>query len=101
VGRVCPQSIPDWFSLGTAVQTAILTGTLDQFDYDAANAALQEWLRTHPHYDQTDGRVTEDCLFLDVIVPKKIFDKAKKPGPGAGPGGPGGPKSGGAPVVIW
>lgn len=25
-----------------------------------------------------DPRTTEDCLFLDVVVPKKIFDHTKK-----------------------
>lgn len=24
-----------------------------------------------------DPRTTEDCLFLDVLVPKKVFDKAR------------------------
>lgn len=96
VGRVCPQSIPDWFSLGNAVAVAIASGTLSSFNYTAQNDALQEYLRTHPHTDQTDGRVTEDCLFLDVIVPKAIFDKGGKPGLN-----PGSPKNPAAPVVIW
>lgn len=25
-----------------------------------------------------DPRTTEDCLFLDVVVPQKIFDRAKQ-----------------------
>lgn len=36
---------------------------------------------------QIDPRTTEDCLFLDVVVPKKIFDNA-----GSGSG---------APVLVW
>src|ERR1700753_3884957 len=34
-----------------------------------------------------DPRTTEDCLFLDVVVPKAIFDNAGK--------------GSGAPVMVW
>ena len=98
VGRICPQAIPNWYPLGTAVQAAILSGTLSSYNYTALNDALQEYLRTHPNTNQTDGRATEDCLFLDVIVPKAVYDKAGRPGPGSGPRKP---RGGGAPVVIW
>lgn len=36
-----------------------------------------------------DPRATEDCLFLDVVVPKKIFDKASDEKPKL------------APVLVW
>lgn len=34
-----------------------------------------------------DPRVTEDCLVLDVLVPKTVFDEQSK--------------SKGAPVLVW
>lgn len=36
-----------------------------------------------------DPRTNEDCLFMDVVVPKAIFDNANKTG------------SKGAPVLVW
>ncbi|KAI9869951.1 MAG: hypothetical protein M1823_008896, partial [Watsoniomyces obsoletus] len=33
--------------------------------------------------------ITEDCLFLDVHVPKAVFDSAQKN------------RGGGAPVLVW
>ncbi|ETI26891.1 hypothetical protein G647_09990 [Cladophialophora carrionii CBS 160.54] len=40
-----------------------------------------------------DPRMTEDCLFLDVIVPKKVFDGARSRIKRR--------QSNGAPVVVW
>ncbi|KAJ9605448.1 hypothetical protein H2200_010105 [Cladophialophora chaetospira] len=91
VGRVCPQAFPDWYTLALELEAAILTGNLSSYNYTANNEALQAYLAATPHTDQTDGRVTEDCLFLDVLVPKAVFDKRSSHGQ----------QSGGAPVVVW
>lgn len=40
-----------------------------------------------------DPRTTEDCLFLDVVVPKKIFNRAQNKTLV--------PKQSLAPVVVW
>lgn len=41
-----------------------------------------------------DPRTTEDCLFLDVVVPKKVFDSTKKKRPSR-------LGQGLAPVLVW
>lgn len=69
-----------------------MAGTLSSYNYTALNNALQQYLNSTPHTNQTDGRATEDCLFLDVIVPKAVFDKRNNRANG---------QSGGAPVVVW
>ncbi|KAH0429721.1 acetylcholinesterase [Colletotrichum camelliae] len=75
VGAICPQ--PFTLFNDTAVTQWILSyisGTvlgLDELQQQAAN-------QTEP---PADSRISEDCLFLDVIVPKKIYDKR---GSGAG-----------------
>jgi carboxylesterase type B len=42
---------------------------------------------------EPDPRATEDCLFLDVVVPEKIFDRAQNKTSV--------PKSSLAPVLVW
>lgn len=42
---------------------------------------------------EPDPRTTEDCLFLDVVVPQKIFDRVQKKTSV--------PKSFLAPVLVW
>ena len=78
-------------SRGPEADSAIAPGNLSSYNYTALNDALQEYLKNTPHTDQTDGRATEDCLFLDVIVPKAVFGKANNRKD----------TSGGAPVVVW
>ncbi|KAL6250518.1 hypothetical protein RBB50_002820 [Rhinocladiella similis] len=95
VGRVCPSAIPNWSPIANVLEADIIGGNLSTFDYDALNEQVQEYWSQHPPPAQTDGRATEDCLFLDVIVPKAIFDRSQ-----------GHPRrrwqtGGGAPVVIW
>lgn len=43
--------------------------------------------------EKMDPRTTEDCLFLDVVVPKKIFDRAQNKSFV--------PKQSLAPVLVW
>jgi carboxylesterase type B len=54
------------------------------------NGTVPKTNESLPHINfpgQEDPSQTEDCLFLDVFVPKPIFDRA-----GSGPG---------APVLVW
>lgn len=53
-------------------------------DYDQL---VREHANRSSPASSSDPRVTEDCLFLDVIVPKKVFDRR---GTHAG-----------APVLVW
>ncbi|KAF0331319.1 carboxylesterase family protein [Colletotrichum asianum] len=81
VGAICPQ--PFTLFNDTAVTQWILSyisGTV----LDLAELQQQAANQTEP---PADPRISEDCLFLDVIVPKKIYDNR---GSGAG-----------APVLVW
>lgn len=82
IGRVCPQATPLWESIATTfVETQLLglpyTGPLD------INAS------SYPVTPQ-DPRTTEDCLFLDVVVPQRLFHKAQN-----------GSHYEKAPVLVW
>lgn len=59
--RICPQALPDW-----------TPGLLEQaYQYVLGpNISLSGG-------QLLDSRASEDCLFLDVVVPKKIFDATK------------------------
>lgn len=65
VGFICPQGFPDW----NLAQLAATT-----------NSTLAELRRTI----DTDPRQSEDCLFLNVVVPRGIFDQGAAP-PGEDP----------------
>ncbi|OJJ70231.1 hypothetical protein ASPBRDRAFT_56931 [Aspergillus brasiliensis CBS 101740] len=68
VGRVCPQAdMPQWATTASAFIVETLYGyTLNTSD---SKFSVIDGAGVH------DGRITEDCLFLDVIVPKKIYDR--------------------------
>ena len=81
IGAVCPQASPIWTALAAEFAPAYLTG--QPFNLLAAEAALANLSTTLPIQDP---RTSEDCLFLDVIVPKKIFQSNS---------------SNLAPVMVW
>ncbi|KAJ5905017.1 uncharacterized protein N7473_001933 [Penicillium subrubescens] len=71
VGRICPQASTIWeddiepaFILSLLYNTTFTKSTnISSYTYEPA---------------KVDPRTAEDCLFLDVVVPQKIFDRAKK-----------------------
>lgn len=67
VGRVCPQSTGNWSLIAQQFYPKYLSG--QSFDYDTAMAALP----SSPMAVSSDPRTTEDCLFLDVLTPQKVF----------------------------
>ncbi|KAL8849807.1 MAG: hypothetical protein Q9221_005223 [Calogaya cf. arnoldii] len=83
-GRVCPQANPAWrFTAGPFVRAYLTGEPFNSSDADVAREAAAA--------GPVDPRETEDCLFLDVVVPEQIFDRAsqsKNPGKGA-------------PVLVW
>ncbi|CAG8412144.1 unnamed protein product [Penicillium salamii] len=84
VARMCPQAAPLW---STKVQT---TFVLDYLAGQPFNMSTDISSYTYTPTKQ-DPAVSEDCLFLDVTVPKKVFDRTKV-------------KSGRknlAPVMVW
>lgn len=74
VGGTCAQSFPVWYLCGRALLSGAINST------DDCNASLI------PRPDPTEQ---EDCLFLDVIVPQKIFVNARKS------------NAKGAAVMVW
>lgn len=70
VGRVCPQANPIWEQdIEPAFLLSLVTGT--KFNQSTN-------ISSYPYVPaKLDPRTTEDCLFLDVVTPKKIFDRAQ------------------------
>ncbi|KAK9342997.1 Alpha/Beta hydrolase protein [Lipomyces starkeyi] len=95
-GVICPQATPGWID----VAGLYLTGTTD-LAVLAAVQAEERLNRTPANIPAPDPRTSEDCLFLDVIVPTAIYDSThtkRKHKPGCKSTGNG---STGAPVIIW
>jgi len=89
VDAICPQALPAWSPIGNAFTAAYLAGRA--FNFSAAIAALQASNASAP---APDPRTSEDCLFLDVIVPKPVFDAAQRYQRRGG-------KKQGAAVIVW
>ena len=86
-GRICPQANPQWSQISRQFVALNLTGQPNnqtQANLDRVNASL-----TPATLPALDPRTTEDCLFLDVVVPKSVYDGRE----GAG--------AKGAPVLVW
>ncbi|KAK4073007.1 uncharacterized protein Triagg1_5684 [Trichoderma aggressivum f. europaeum] len=81
IGKICPQTSPNWTTTAIQFATAWATNQLP-FNYTEA----EEIANNSP---QTTGlRTTEDCLVVDVIVPKAVLDKKTSHGKKA-------------PVTVW
>lgn len=72
---ICPQAGPGWLAVGQAFTTAFALGNASSFNYTQAVAAAQAAAASAPPY-MPSPQETEDCLFLDVKVPKSVFDNA-------------------------
>ncbi|MCJ1467118.1 hypothetical protein MMC07_005740 [Pseudocyphellaria aurata] len=84
IGRICPQADPAWLLIAAQFLPAYLAGK--PFNGSAAEAALAASSIKPP---PQDPRTSEDCLFLDVIVPQKVFSQARNAVKPA------------APVLVW
>ena len=74
VGRLCPQARPAWQLLAVQFLQEYLQGLPISINTSVLNAGGNKPI-------QLDPRTTEDCLFLDVLVPKPILDNVNhKPG---------------------
>ncbi|KAJ5535540.1 hypothetical protein N7527_001794 [Penicillium freii] len=72
VGQVCPNALPVWALL----QIEWLPSYWNHTDFQISTN-----ISSYPYNPlPADGRTTEDCLFLDVLVPKRIFDQNNKKG---------------------
>ncbi|KAM6477064.1 alpha/beta-hydrolase [Trichoderma sp. SZMC 28011] len=82
IGKICPQQSPNWTITAIQFATAWATNQLPSFNFTEAEEIANSTPQT------TDPRTTEDCLVLDVIVPKAVLDKKKSHGKKA-------------PVLVW
>jgi carboxylesterase type B len=77
VGRICYQASPAWEAISQGFLDDFLTGqSISNY------STLPSGPSTPP---PQDPRSTEDCLFLDVIVPQNVYNNG----------------SGKAPVIVW
>lgn len=70
MGRICPQAEPIWEKyLEPAFLQSLATGS--KFNQSTN-------ISSYPYVpEKLDPRTSEDCLFLDVVVPKQIFDRVR------------------------
>lgn len=86
IGRQCPQGYPIW---SQDIQPDFLLSLLTNTTFNKSTD-----ISSYPYVPYpVDPRTTEDCLFLDVAVPKKIFDRAQQKDLVA--------KRSLAPVLVW
>ncbi|KAJ4861625.1 carboxylesterase family domain-containing protein [Trichoderma breve] len=84
---MCPQGSPGWGSANADFGHAFINGNLSDYNYTEEHAA-QELTTKKNAQTVLELPQTEDCLFLDVVVSRAVFErrnsKAKK-----------------APVLVW
>ncbi|KAI9822473.1 MAG: hypothetical protein M1827_000192 [Pycnora praestabilis] len=87
-GVVCPQANPSWELIAAQIIPGLAAGNGYNLSsiIQPSNSTTQVPLQDLP----VDPRTTEDCLFLDVIVPQQIFAKAGNNTNGTG-----------AAVLVW
>ncbi|KAK3385245.1 Alpha/Beta hydrolase protein [Podospora didyma] len=83
--RTCPQGVPDWQA---KAYVAISKYSTPNYPFNL-EAWVKDLLNGQPLRAPWNAVSSEDCLFLDVHVPKKVF-KAKSQG-----------RNPGAPVLVW
>ncbi|KAG0161660.1 hypothetical protein PDIDSM_1174 [Penicillium digitatum] len=86
VGRMCPQAAPLWSA--DVQQPFLLSYFYNQSFSVSTNISSYEYKPA-----EQDPRTSEDCLFLDVVVPKKIFERTKAKGAAS--------RKNLAPVLVW
>ena len=74
--------------------TAVAYGNTSDFNYTMAVQQVEQYIASGAANTGPTPGETEDCLFLDVHVPKKVFDGAQKGHWHQG-------DSDGAPVLVW
>lgn len=88
VGRVCPQASPAWLLTSRQFIPDYLAGI--PFNASTVGGSSSN-SSSAPELPPIDPRTTEDCLFLDVVVPQAIFNHATNTTN----------YTSGAPVLVW
>lgn len=86
MGRICPQANAAWELIATVFDPDYLEGK--PFNLSASETSLASKSGSLP---SLDPRTTEDCLFLDVVVPQNILKSASNSTS----------LTSGAPVLVW
>lgn len=74
MNRVCPQGFPRWFNVTSQFQAAFANNQASSFEYEEVNSRAEADFASLPENPDVNAtQYTEDCLFLDVITPKKAF----------------------------
>ena len=95
---ICPQARPYWYLISQQFSEYVLAGNASEFNFTAAEKQLEALLAISPPELVPNPATTEDCLFLDVVVPQSIFEKANSAATSSQKWTDHGS---GAPVVIW
>ncbi|KAJ5220529.1 hypothetical protein N7468_009733 [Penicillium chermesinum] len=83
-GRVCPQATPLWEQY---IELPFVESVLNGSKFNQSTN-----ISSYPYIPgKQDPRTTEDCLFLDVVVPRKIFHRGQNNTLNKGL----------APVLVW
>jgi cholinesterase len=73
VARICPQAYPGGSQITEKYDAYYSeTGRTDLEGFENATKGFD-----YPRNTPKDPRATEDCLFLDVMVPRKVFESSR------------------------
>ncbi|RMZ87146.1 hypothetical protein DV736_g5626, partial [Chaetothyriales sp. CBS 134916] len=99
---ICPQSNPAWYISGGQFLAAVTNGSTSTFNFTAAQDAEDAYIASVSASTTSDPKQREDCLFLDVVVPAKVFNATRAENSwGPWDGDCANNAAGGAPVLIW
>ncbi|KAF9878746.1 hypothetical protein CkaCkLH20_03646 [Colletotrichum karsti] len=103
-GRICPQAMPEWTEITRQFVPAFAAGNQSTFNYTQA-AAIAEAQRAQRQWPapwaNPNNHTTEDCLFLDVVVPKAVFEGGRNNTGSNGTTSTADNVHQGAPVLVW
>lgn len=75
---MCPQGTPSWGVASSEFGERWYRGNLEGFNYTQSHAAELPVLKAVSDILLATPGLSEDCLFLDVVVSKKVFEGGKK-----------------------
>ncbi|KAH7074546.1 Alpha/Beta hydrolase protein [Paraphoma chrysanthemicola] len=88
IARICPQAYPSGAARNQVFNTHYSrTGKTGLEDFENATQGFD-----YPRNTPQDPRATEDCLFLDLMVPREVFNRRYSKGQRFGRG---------AAVMVW
>ncbi|SZF04152.1 unnamed protein product [Blumeria hordei] len=74
---ICPQALPFWIQLTAEFLSGANSSKLQTVEEQVASLENSLTVESITSYKPVDPRTSEDCLFLDVIVPQSVYDEKK------------------------